>query len=110
MMKIVDIAHPPMRGEEAESLLDDLLRTVRATGSPTSVKIIHGHGGNAVLKQAVQNWIYRNRKRVRAAVPGERYAITDAETAAMRLSCGQETDADLGAANPGITVLWIDIS
>jgi creatinine amidohydrolase/Fe(II)-dependent formamide hydrolase-like protein len=110
MMKSVDIAHPPMRGEEAESVLDDLLRTVRNAGVPTAVKIIHGHGGNALLKQTVQNWIYRNRTRLRVAIPGERYEITDAETAAMRLSCGQVEDADLGAANPGITLLWIDIS
>lgn len=98
-----------MRSEEAELLLDEELRSARNANKPTALKIIHGYGGAAVLRQLVQNWSYRNRSRLRGVIPGERYTVTDSETAAMRLSCGQDADADLGQANHGMTIIWIDI-
>jgi len=105
-MRILDIAHPPMRGEEAEGLLDQLLREGRNTPNGLVVKVIHGHGGPAILRQVVQNWAYRNRTRLVAIIPGERYAITDPDTRALRAEFGQEPDDDLGRGNPGFTVLW----
>jgi hypothetical protein len=97
-----------MRGEDAEAILNDALRSARNANTPTALKIIHGHGGGGTLKQTVLNWTYRNRTRLRAVIPGERYSITDRETAAMRLACGQESDADMGQANHGMTIIWID--
>ncbi|MCU0412745.1 MAG: Smr/MutS family protein [Bacteroidetes bacterium] len=105
-MRILDIAHPPMRGEEAEEVLNELLQEARNSSPGFVVKVIHGHGGPAILRQVVQNWAYRNRTRLVAIIPGERYAITDPDTRALRAEFGQEPDDDLGRGNPGFTVLW----
>jgi hypothetical protein len=106
----IDIAHPPMRSDDAETFLDESLRMVNASSTLRVLKIIHGKGNEerpARLKEVVQNWAYRNRTRLRAIVSGEDYQLFNASIQALRKECGQEPDADLGAANAGITIVWI---
>lgn len=74
------------------------------------VKIIRGHGKSGkggLLKQVVLDWAYRNRKRIRAVIPGEQYGVFDERTLEMRTACGQTADPDLGRGNPGIAAMWV---
>jgi hypothetical protein len=106
----IDIAHPPLTSEIAEEVLDDEVIQVRFTQKWRVLKIIHGYGSNerhAVLKQVVHNWAYRNQKHLRAVIPGEDYNMINTTTQEMRKQCGQVMDADLGASNPGMTLIWI---
>jgi hypothetical protein len=106
----IDIAHPPMSSDEAEAFLDETLRMVKASSNLRVLKIIHGQGSAerpARLKDVAKNWAYRNRSRLRAVVAGEEYQVFNATIQALRKECGQEPDADLGAANAGITIVWI---
>jgi hypothetical protein len=106
----IDIAHPPMFSDEAETFLDESLRLVKASPTLRVLKIIHGQGSAerpARLKDITQNWAYRNRTRLRAVVAGEEYQLFNATIQELRKECGQEPDADFGAANAGITIVWI---
>ncbi|RPI07042.1 MAG: hypothetical protein EHM64_00710 [Ignavibacteriae bacterium] len=109
-IRTIDIAHPPLSSGTAEELLDDEVRQIRSGKQWRVLKVIHGIGKNgrpAVLKQTVLNWAYRNRKQLKAVIPGENFNILDAQSQEMRKQCGQEPDADLGATNSGMTILWI---
>jgi hypothetical protein len=106
-MRVIDIAHPPMRGADAEPHLDEHLRDLRSRGPGWALKVIHGHGGPGVLRETVRNWGWMNRSRLCGIIEGERYEITDRTTLAMRTACGQNPDGDLGHANRGITIFWI---
>jgi hypothetical protein len=106
----IDIAHPPLASEAAEHVLDNGLIQIRSTKKWRVLKVIHGHGTSerpSVLKQVVRNWAYRNRSHLLAVIPGEEYSILDPKTQEMRKQCGQVADVDLGASNPGMTLLWI---
>jgi hypothetical protein len=106
-MRVIDIAHPPMRAAEAEPHLDEQLRDLRSRSGGWALKVIHGHGGPGILRETVRNWGWLNRSRLRGIIEGEAYGITDPTTLAMRAACGQEADSDLGRSNPGITIFWI---
>jgi hypothetical protein len=106
----IDIAHPPLTSEIAEEVLDDEIIQIRFTQEWRVLKVIHGHGTDerpAALKQVVFNWAYRNRMHLLAVIPGENYNILDAKTQEMRKQCGVVADEDLGASNPGMTLIWI---
>jgi len=106
----IDIAHPPMFSDDAEIFLDDTLRMIRSSSSLRVLKIIHGKGTEehpARLKEIVKNWAYRNHSRIRAVITGEEYDLFNADVQDLRSACGQEVDSDLGAANAGITIIWI---
>jgi hypothetical protein len=106
----IDIAHPPMRSDDAEEFLDEETRTVRSSKECRVLKVIHGYGSQerpAVLKEVVRNWAYRNRAKFLAVIPGEEYDMFDAKTIEMRKTCGQIPDPDLGTNNLGITLIWI---
>jgi hypothetical protein len=106
----VDIAHPPLTAQRAEQVLDEELRTIRSHPQERVLKIIHGKGSNehpAVLKEVALNWSFRQRDRLRAVIPGTEYDIFHADALALRKECGQMGDADFGAANAGITVIWV---
>jgi hypothetical protein len=109
-IETIDIGHPALPSDAAEKLLDDEVHKMRSAQQWRVLKVIHGCGTlkrPAVLKQVVHNWAYRNRKRLLAVIPGEEYTILDTQTQEMRKQCGQVADADLGASNSGITLLWI---
>lgn len=106
----VDIAHPPISSGDAENFLDEALRMIQSSSSLRVLKIIHGKGSDerpARLKETVKNWTYRNRSRIRAVIDGEEYDVFHADVQNLRSACGNEADADLGAANAGMTIVWI---
>lgn len=92
---------------------EDLLAAwsrVRNSPDLRVMKIIHGHGSSGKggsTRLVVRNWVFRNRSRFRVVIEGERYDFDDEQTAAMRGTVGQFGDSDLGAGNPGITIVWI---
>ena len=110
VVRTIDIAHPPLKSDDAEQLLENELRNVRLSKERCVLKVIHGYGSHerpGVLKEVVRNWTYRNRAKLLAVIPGEEYHMFDAKTIEMRKVCGQMFDSDLGASNPGITMIWI---
>jgi hypothetical protein len=109
-MRTIDIAHPPLSSKVAEEVLDKHLREYRLSKNVRMLKIIHGHGSSPTkgsLKNFVLDWAYTNRKQIRAIIEGDHYNAFDKTTQEMRKECGQTADADLGASNHGMTVLWI---
>jgi hypothetical protein len=109
-IRTIDIAHPPLKSDDAEQLLESELQNARLSKERCVLKVIHGYGSYerpGVLKEIVRNWAYRNRTKLSAVIPGEEYAMFDAKTIEMRKVCGQISDPDLGTGNPGITLIWI---
>jgi hypothetical protein len=109
-IRTIDIAHPPLKSDDAEQLLENELQNVPLSNKQYVLKIIHGHGSYdrpGVLKEVVRNWAYRNRAKLSAVIPGEEYSMFDYNTIEMRKVCGQISDPDLGAGNPGITLIWV---
>ena len=106
----MDIAHPPFRVIEAENVLNETLWMIKVSASLRGMKIIHGYGKSGKggsLKEAVLNWAYRNKNRIRGAIAGEQYSVHHQLTQEMRLACGQVPDSDLDTGNPGMTIIWV---
>jgi len=106
----IDIAHPPLTANAAETVLNDEWQRVRSTKDYHALKIVHGYGSPerpGILKEVVHNWTYRNRSKLLAVIPGEEYNMFNTSTIEMRKACGQIHDSDLGVSNPGITIVWI---
>jgi len=109
-VRTIDIAHPPLTSNKAEHMLEDELRSARLSKERCVLKVIHGYGSQerpGILKEVVRNWTYRNRAKLLAVIPGEEYNMFDPKTIEMRKVCGQMFDSDLGASNPGITLIWM---
>ena len=110
VVRTIDIAHPPLRSDDVEQIMENELQSARLSKERRMLKVIHGYGSQerpGVLKEVVRNWTYRNRAKLLAVIPGEEYHIFAAKTIEMRKACGQMSDPDLGASNPGITLIWI---
>jgi hypothetical protein len=110
VVRTIDIAHPPLKSDDAEQLLESELRSARLSKERCVLKVIHGYGSQerpGVLKEVVRNWTYQNRAKLLAVIPGEEFTMFNANTIEMRKACGQMSDPDLGASNPGITLIWI---
>ncbi len=107
---VVDVAHPPRSQEAVEKELLDALARIRSSRVVRVLKVVHGYGASGrggATKTVVQNWFFRRRRDVRAVLAGESYDVLDPATQAMRADVGQFPDPDLGAANMGITVVWV---
>lgn len=107
---VIDVAHPPRPQQAVEEELQQALRRVRSSRVVRVMKIVHGYGASGkggVTKSVVQNWLYRRRGFLRTIIPGESYDVLEPDTQAMRKDVGQFSDPDLGAANRGITVVWV---
>ncbi len=107
---VLDVAHPPLPPGEVEEELLRAWSQVRNSSSLRLIKIIHGYGKSGAAgstKDVVRNWAYRNRTRLKGVVDGENYSLYDASTMHLRKEVGGYADADIGAANPGITILWV---
>jgi hypothetical protein len=106
----IDVAHPSRHPDAVE---DELLRAwSQVRNSPTLrvLKIIHGYGSSGKggsTKDIVRNWAFRNRNKFREIVDGESYSLYNAATQEMRKEVGAYADADLGAGNAGITIVWV---
>lgn len=107
---VIDVAHPPRRPGDVEDELLHALSEVRNSDSLRILKIIHGYGKSGKgggTKEVVRNWAFRNRARLKSIINGEEYSLYDASTQEMRQQVGGYSDPDLGAANPGVTVVWV---
>jgi len=108
-MYTIDVAHPRRQPKQVEEELDAVLAKVRNHSTLRAVKVIHGYGSSGkggAAKGTVKNWAYQRRRQLRATIAGEDYTLFDADTQEMRSECGQVDDPDLGAGNPGVTILW----
>lgn len=106
----IDVAHPARHPDQVEQELLDAWQTVRNSPSLCVLKIIHGRGSTGrggTTKDVVRNWAFRQRGKFRAVIAGEQYTLPDEETARLRRDLGAFPDPDLGALNPGITVIWV---
>jgi hypothetical protein len=106
----VDVAHPPRHPSVVEEDLAAAIARVRRSNALRVLKIIHGYGSTGrggSTREAVLNWLYRQRTRVNAIVEGPAYGILDPATAEMRRSVGPYPDPDLGRQNAGITIVWV---
>lgn len=106
----IDVAHPPRKPVQVESTLDELLSQVRGSPQYRALKVIHGygsHGRGGATRETVRNWAFHCRRHFKAVIEGENYDVFDDATQDMRSECGQLDDDDLGASNPGITILWV---
>jgi len=109
-MYTIDVAHPRRPPKQVEQELDDTLSKVRNHSTWRVIKVIHGYGSSGkggATKETVRNWAYQRRRHLRAVIDGENYAIFDDDTQEMRAECGPIADPDLGAGNPGVTILWV---
>lgn len=106
----IDVAHPRRGPKQVEDELDAALSKVRNHSTLRAVKVIHGYGSSGkggATKETVKNWAYQRRRRLRAVIAGEDYDLFDDDVQELRDECGQMDDPDLGAGNPGVTVLWV---
>jgi hypothetical protein len=106
----LDVAHPPRHPDAVESELLRTLRELQNLPSPAVVKIVHGYGSTArggSTRETVRNWLFRQRRRLRAVIEGERYSLLDPETVQLRDATGAVPDPDLGAGNRGVTIVWV---
>lgn len=109
-MCTIDVAHPRRQPKQVEDALDDILGKVRNHSAWRAVKVIHGYGSSGkggATKETVRNWAYQRRRHLRATIAGEDYDLFGDDTQEMRSECGQIDDPDLGAGNPGVTILWV---
>ncbi len=107
---VIDVAHPPRHPDIVEEELMGALRNVQASRELRVLKVIHGYGSGGKgggTKLVVRNWAYLQRKRLRAIIPGEAYDLSGDDAVEMRKEVGIFPDEDFGAANPGITYLWV---
>lgn len=106
----IDVAHPPRHPDVVE---EDLLRAwsqVRNSSSLHILKIIHGYGSSGkggATKELVRNWTFRQKSKFKAVIAGEEYSVYNAATQEVRSEVGNYADADLGAGNAGITIVWV---
>lgn len=109
-MCTIDVAHPRRQPKQVEEELDAALSKVRNHSALRVVKVIHGYGSSGKggsTKETVKNWAYQRRRHLHAVIAGEDYDLFNDNVQEMRDECGQMDDPDLGAANPGVTILWV---
>ncbi len=105
IVKTIDVGHPPLKPDQVEHQLEDLLSQSQRASSFRVIKIIHGRSGNT--KITVRNWLFNKRHWLRGIIYGENYTIFDKQTQGMRKEVGQFPDSDLENSNSGITIVWV---
>lgn len=109
IIQTIDIAHPPLSGAAAEEILHAALRQALHSPPVQIIKIIHGYGSSGKggsLKTIARNWSFVNKKRIRLMIPGEDFSPYNPEVRSMLAECNL-TASEIGAANEGMTILWI---
>jgi len=107
---LIDIAHPPCSGEEAENVLSVSLRKVQSSTHLRILKIIHGYGSGGrggTLKTVVLNWAHANRARIKLIIDGQNINPFDASIQRLCSECHLTASKDLGEPNKGITIVWV---
>ena len=107
---LLDVAHPPRPPGEVEDEILDAWSQVRNSPFLRILKIIHGYGKSGKgggTKEVVRNWLFQNRARFNRVIDGENYSLYDVSTQELRKQVGEYADSDVGATNPGITVVWV---
>ena len=107
----IDVAHPPRHPDLVEQALLDAWMIVRNSTNLRVLKIIHGygsHGEGGQTRETVRNWAYQYRQRFEEIINGEEFSQTELATREMIAECGYCNDDDLGRANSGITLIWIN--
>ncbi len=106
----IDIAHPPVHGEEAELLLSSALRKVQSSPTFRVLKIIHGHGSGGqggTLKTVVQNWAFKNKSRIKLIIEGINLSPFNPDVQRLCSECNLQPSKDVGESNKGITLIWV---
>lgn len=106
----IDVAHPPMRAEEAEATLEAWLRKPRPDGVGGVLKVIHGYGSSGkggTLKETVRNWAYKRRGAFSLVVPGEEFSVFTPEVQEAIRDAGNPPLTELSDVNQGMTVLFL---
>ena len=109
-IQTLDIAHPPVSGDDAEIILEVELRKIRNSTSLRVLKIIHGYGSKGrggTLKDVVRNWLYVNRNLFRCVIDGEHANIFNSNIQEILKVCGHNADTDLRSPNRGVTIVWV---
>ncbi|MFI5253107.1 MAG: hypothetical protein ACHQQQ_11840 [Bacteroidota bacterium] len=105
----IDIAHPPLRPEDAEMELERGLRTIESSENLRVLKIIHGYGSGGTggtLKTLAQNWAFRKQKRCRAIYDGASLNPFSKDIQKLMVECGLSVN-EIGGNNEGITMVWV---
>ena len=106
----LDIAHPPLRGAEAEAMLDQTFRSARLSSSIKIIKVIHGYGSSGkggTLKTLVRNWGFTNRHRIKVAIEGENLSPFNPQVQTLVVECNLNSSQDLGIPSEGFTIFRI---
>lgn len=109
-VRVVDVAHPPLRPDAVEDLLMREWGVVRNSAQWRVIKVIHGYGSSGrggSTRETVRNWSSRMGGKFLAVIAGEEYSMFHPETQAMRRAVGAVDDSELEAGNKGITYLWV---
>jgi len=109
-VRVLDVAHPPLRPDAVEDLLMREWGIVRNSAQWRVIKVIHGYGSSGrggSTRDTVRNWSSRMRGKILAVIAGEDYSMFHPESQAMRRAVGAVDDSELDAGNKGITYLWV---
>jgi hypothetical protein len=109
-MLTIDVAHPPRDPDVSVEQVVHALEEVRNSAVLRVLKVIHGYGKSGrggSTRELIRNWAFVNSRHFRAAVYGEMYVLSNPVVQELRREVGQYADADLGAGNAGITVVWV---
>ena len=107
---VLDIAHPPLSGADAERVLSESLRKVHSSTHSRILKIIHGYGSGGkggTLKITVLNWAYVNRTKIKLTLDGMHINPFDASVQRLCTECHLIASKDLGEPNNGVTIIWV---
>jgi hypothetical protein len=110
VIRVIDLAHPPLRPADVEEILLQEWMAARGTRAVRVIKVIHGYGSKGTggaTRQTVRNWASRMGSKLRGVIPGENYSMFDPGSRSMRKETGLGVDPDLDAGNQGVTYLWI---
>jgi hypothetical protein len=110
MILTLDIAHPPLRSDAAEIVLDESLRKAKNFSLYRVLKIVHGYGSGGkggTLKTVVRNWVYKNQSNIKYAIDGEQISPFNPLVQEMCIACNLQLSKDFGIPNKGVTIIWV---
>ncbi len=106
----IDIAHPPLPGADAETMLDESLRKIRLSSNLRILKVIHGYGSQGqggTLKTVTKNWIHKNKRRIISAIDGGDLSLMNPNVQVLLAECDLSAQKDFDVPNEGVTIVWV---